>query len=211
MITKTSDRLKKFIGKRDFSVTPEPKGGRAKRGRFPSFVIQKHAASRLHYDFRLEDEGVLKSWAVPKGPSMKAGEKRLAMPTEDHPMDYADFEGIIPQGQYGGGTVIVWDRGVFLNLTHKKDKILPLAEGIRHGHVRIWIEGKKIRGGFSLTRMGPAGAKTPWILVKLEDTAAGPKAEPVEAKPASVISKKTIEQMAKSKTAKTWRSNRDAS
>src|SRR5207244_6426290 len=105
------DLLKKYRTMRDFGVTPEPSGGKPKRTKLPIFVIQKHQASRLHYDYRLEMEGVLKSWAVPKGPSYDPGEKRLAMMTEDHPYDYADFEGVIPAGNYGGGNVLILDNG----------------------------------------------------------------------------------------------------
>jgi DNA ligase D-like protein (predicted 3'-phosphoesterase) len=137
---------------------------------------------------------------------MNPADKRLAMPTEDHPLDYADFEGIIPKGQYGGGTVIVWDRGRFVNLTKKKNALVPLSEGIAHGHVHIWVEGKKINGGFAFTRMGRE-AKSPWILVKLDDVKASKKDDPVKTKLASVLSGKTIEQMAKN-PARTWKSGR---
>ncbi len=108
------------------------------------FVVQKHAARTLHYDFRLEVEGVLKSWAVPKGPSLNPQDKRLAVPTEDHPLEYADFEGTIPAGEYGAGTVMVWDFGTYRNITEKKGESIPMAEAVAHGHVKVWLEGKKL-------------------------------------------------------------------
>jgi DNA ligase D-like protein (predicted 3'-phosphoesterase) len=188
------DLLKKYKAKRDFKKTPEPAGGRTLKKKFPSFVIQKHDARRLHYDFRLEADGVLKSWAVPKGPSLDVHEKRLAVPTEDHPMDYGSFEGNIPKGEYGGGSVIVWDSGYYINLTEKNGKKYTVSEGIRHGHLRIWMEGKKIKGGFSLTRMGPEGR--PWLLVKMPDNEAK-RRDPVKNQPRSVLTGRSNDEVAK--------------
>src|SRR3954453_6828790 len=136
--------LEEYRRKRDFKATPEPSGaakGKKKKGKAKglSFVIQKHAASRLHYDFRLEMEGVLKSWAVPKGPSLDPADKRLAMMTEDHPIDYGDFEGIIPEGQYGGGTVLLWDRGTW-------EPLEDPHQGLRKGALKFRLDGKKLKG-----------------------------------------------------------------
>lgn len=191
--------LKAYLGKRDFRRTPEPLGGSRKRAALgPIFVVQKHDASRLHYDFRLEVDGVLKSWAVPKGPSTDPQEKRLAVPTEDHPLEYAAFEGVIPAGEYGAGTVLVWDTGVFRNLTEKKGRRLPLAEALEHGHLKVWLEGVRLRGGYALTRF-KTGKDEAWLLVKMEDEEADPSRDPVSTEPASVLSGRTLEEIAASR------------
>jgi DNA ligase D-like protein (predicted 3'-phosphoesterase) len=189
----SADRLRRFREKRDFSKTPEPHGrGRQGRGRGePRFVIQKHAASSLHYDFRLEADGVLKSWAVPKGPSLDPREKRLAMPTEDHPLAYGDFEGVIPEGQYGAGEVIVWDTGTYRVIGDE-----PAGEALADGHLSFWLEGEKLRGGYALTRMG-GGGRERWLLVKKDDEGADRRRNPVSTQPESVRSGKTIEQLAR--------------
>jgi DNA ligase D-like protein (predicted 3'-phosphoesterase) len=135
------DPLSRYRRKRHLEKTPEPAGGARPGGGEPVFVVQKHAARTLHYDFRLEVDGVLKSWAVPKGPSLNPRDKRLAVPTEDHPLEYADFEGVIPEGEYGAGTVMVWDLGTFENVTEKKGVPVPLAEAVAHGHVKVILKG----------------------------------------------------------------------
>src|SRR6056297_3504718 len=142
-----------YRDKRDFDRTSEPDGKRGKRGsRQPRFVIQKHDASSLHYDFRLEIDGTLKSWAVPKGPSTDPRDKRLAIPTEDHPLEYADFEGVIPEGEYGAGTVMIWDRGAFRNITEKDGELQPLEQALDNGHLLVELDGEKISGGYALHR-----------------------------------------------------------
>lgn len=192
----SQDKLKEYQEKRDFSRTPEPGGaGRRPSVDNPIFVVQKHAARTLHYDFRLEVGGVLKSWAVPKGPSTDLQEKRLAVPTEDHPLDYADFEGVIPEGEYGAGAVLVWDLGVFTNLTEKKGRPVPLEEAVAHGHVKVRLEGKKLKGGYALTRF-KTGQDEAWLLVKADDDAADPNRDPVKSEPRSVLSGRTIEDIA---------------
>jgi len=191
------DRLAPYREKRDFRRTSEPAGG-AKRGSpQPIFVIQKHRASSLHYDFRLEADGVLRSWAVPKGPSTDPREKRLAMPTEDHPMDYATFEGAIPEGEYGAGAVIVWDAGTYRNITHlgKKGGPLPVESALEDGHVAVWLEGKKLKGGYALTRTA-RGKNERWILVKMHDAEADARRNPAASEPQSVLSGRTLEQIA---------------
>jgi DNA ligase D-like protein (predicted 3'-phosphoesterase) len=159
-----------------------------------TFVIQKHDATSLHYDFRLEVDGVLKSWAVPKGPSMNPSDKRLAMLVEDHPLDYGDFEGVIPSGQYGAGAVIVWDRGTYENVTKRKGVEVPMGEALENGHATVWLEGEKIRGGYALTRVAK-GQKERWLLVKKRDDAADARRNPVSTQPDSVLSGRSIEDM----------------
>lgn len=138
--------LEAYRQKRDFSKTPEPKGSARKTASASSFVVQKHDARRLHYDFRLEMDGVLKSWAVTRGPSLVPSEKRLAVHVEDHPLDYGGFEGTIPKGEYGGGAVIVWDRGTWTPLGDAK-------KGLAKGHLEFELDGEKLSGRWHLVRM----------------------------------------------------------
>lgn len=187
--------LQEYRRKRDFSRTPEPAGEVSRSAPGPIFVVQKHDASRLHYDFRLEVDGVLKSWAVPKGPSTDPREKRLAVPTEDHPLEYAGFEGVIPPGAYGAGTVMVWDTGPFRNLTEKKGAAIPLAEAVAHGHVKVWLEGKKLQGGYALTRF-KTGKDEAWLLVKADDELADPSRDILLAAPDSALTGRTLEEIA---------------
>jgi len=190
--------LEEYRGKRDFRHTPEPTGRRKRAAAAPIFVIQKHESSHLHYDFRLEVDGVLKSWAVPKGPSTDPQEKRLAVPTEDHPLDYARFEGVIPKGEYGAGTVLVWDTGPYRNLTEKKGVPVPLGPAVEHGHLKVWLEGVKLKGGYALTRF-KTGKGEAWLLVKMDDGEADPARDPVSTEPASVLSGRTLEEIAGAK------------
>ncbi len=188
--------LEEYRRKRDFRRTPEPAGTPehpARPGKKPVFVVQKHDASRLHYDFRLEVDGVLKSWAIPKGPSMNTRDKRLAVPTEDHPLEYGNFEGIIPEGQYGAGRVIVWDTGTFRNITKRDGQPVPLDQAIENGQLAFWLEGKKLKGGFALTRIRD-GKKPIWLLVKKREAYAN-AGDPVTEQPASVVSGRTIEEL----------------
>ncbi len=165
--------MRLYRDKRDFSHSPEPRARRGKSGKQPIFVIQKHAASTLHYDFRLQVGNVLKSWAVPKGPSTDPSEKRLAVQVEDHPFDYADFEGTIPRKEYGGGTVLVWDAGSYRNLKIDEEgkETMSMPEALRNGHVTVWLDGKKLRGAYSLTRFRVESGKAQWLLIKIDDNA----------------------------------------
>lgn len=189
--------LTAYKKKRSFDQTPEPKGGKGS-GKELRFVIQKHDASHLHYDFRLEMGGVLKSWAIPKGPSTDPGVKRLAMMVEDHPYDYKDFEGIIPKGEYGGGTVIVWDEGTYELEEPVDGTIEDQDRSLRHqlysGKIGFILHGKKLKGSFALVRTHGMGENS-WLLIKHKDKYA--KSDDILLKDKSVISKKTIEQMEK--------------
>ena len=164
--------LTAYKKKRRFNETPEPEGKeKSSRDRL-RFVIQKHDASHVHYDFRLEMEGVLKSWAVPKGPSLNPEDKRLAMMVEDHPYDYRNFEGVIPEGNYGGGTVIVWDEGYYEllegeNLSRKEQEKILLKQ-LKDGSLKLHMHGQKIRGAYALFLMKGRGERS-WILVKKDD------------------------------------------
>ena len=165
--------LEEYRRKRRFTDTPEPSGRVPRGDRTRIFVVQKHAARRLHYDFRLAINGVLVSWAVPKGPSMNPADKRLAIRTEDHPLEYADFEGVIPEGQYGAGTVLVWDRGAY-----ESQHGLPPDKQLAGGKIDVVLQGKKLRGGFTLVRPGTdsidRGKQERWLLIKQRDEHADP-------------------------------------
>ncbi|HEY5832918.1 DNA polymerase ligase N-terminal domain-containing protein [Streptomyces sp.] len=190
------DSLTEYRRKRDFSRTREPRGGAARPGDEPVFVVQIHDARTMHFDFRLEVDGTLKSWAVPKGPSADPHDKRLAMPTEDHPMEYREFEGVIAAGEYGGGTVIVWDEGGYRNLS--KDRVgreIPFAEALREGHASFWLDGAKLHGGYALTRFHEGDGEA-WLLVKRDDAAAGRSGAPSNpARARSVRSGRTLRQV----------------
>lgn len=200
--------LTTYKQKRSFNKTPEPVGGKAK-GNELIFVVQKHDASRLHYDFRLEMDGVLKSWAVPKGPSLDPTVKRLAMMVEDHPFDYRDFEGIIPEGNYGAGTVIVWDQGTYQPIEEfadKKSREKHLLKQLKEGNVKLVLNGKKLKGEFALVRTNGMGENS-WLLIKHRDKYAS--TADITEKDKSVQSGKTIEKVATS-SKNFWGSNRQA-
>src|SRR3954469_9608672 len=192
------DRLTRYRRKRDPATTPEPgvrdaaepKRRRRRKGE-PRFVIQKHDATTLHYDFRLEVDGTLRSWAVPKGPSTDPRQKRLAVEVEDHPLDYGDFEGVIGAG-YGSGAVIVWDAGTYRNLDEERS----MAEALDAGHVKVWLEGEKLRGGWTLHRTN-AGRKPQWLLIKRRDEGADARRNPQSTQPRSVKSGRTVEEVAR--------------
>ena len=200
--------LEKYVEKRDFSKTAEPKSGKSKDKDKLTFVIQKHDASRLHYDFRLEMKGVLKSWAVPKGPSTDPKNKRLAMMVEDHPFDYKNFEGIIPKGEYGGGTVIVWDEGTYEPIEEikgKKAQEKHLLKQLHEGSLKIKLHGKKLQGEFALVKTNGMG-ENGWLLIKHKDEFASAKDITKEDK--SVLSGKTIEVMEKT-SEKVWNAGKE--
>ena len=162
-------------------------GGRGGTGQSPQFVIQWHDASQRHFDVRLEVDGVLKSWAVPRGPSTDPSEKRLAIEVADHDLDYADFEGVIPEGQYGAGTVMVWDRGGYRNL----DSAHSVAEGLERGLIEVWLDGEKIRGGYAFKRIDD-GDKPQWLMIKMRDEAADARRNPVSTEDRSVKTGRTL-------------------
>lgn len=191
------DPLREYRERRDPAVTPEPPGEPAAPSQRPVFVVQQHDASSMHFDLRLEAEGVLASWAVPKGPSTDPREKRLAVRTEDHPLDYADFEGTIPEPAYGGGRVIVWDIGPYANLTtDDAGAEVPVTEALARGHVRVWLEGAKLQGGYALTHARLGGEEKNWLLVKTDDEAADARRNPVSTQPASVLTGRRVDEVA---------------
>ena len=201
--------LSLYKKKRTFTDTPEPEGGKSASEKQLVFVIQKHDASRLHYDFRLEMEGVLKSWAVPKGPSLDPSVKRLAMMVEDHPFDYRTFEGIIPKGNYGAGTVMIWDEGTYEPLenpsVNKKENEKNLLKQLEAGSLKFVMHGKKLKGEFALVKTHYQGENS-WLLIKHNDGYA--TKDEVTENDKSVVTKRTLEQIEK-KSDKVWKSNRE--
>ena len=196
--------LTEYNAKRDFTRTAEPTGKVPKpRGKTLHFVIQKHAASHLHYDFRLELDGVMKSWAVPKGPSLDPSVRRLAMEVEDHPIAYNTFEGTIPQGEYGGGTVMLWDRGSYE--ADDDGGASSLRSGYEKGELRFVMHGKRLRGGFVLTRLRRPG-RPQWLLIKRRDAYADPERDVTAEETTSIATRRTMEQIASGR--RVWHSNR---
>jgi bifunctional non-homologous end joining protein LigD len=190
-------KLSTYRAKRDFDKTAEPSGrGRAPKSRRLRFVVQKHDASRLHYDFRLELDGVLKSWAVTRGPSLNSSDKRLAVEVEDHPLDYGDFEGTIPQGEYGGGTVMLWDRGYWTPEGEKTPQ-----QALADGDLKFTLEGERLRGSWVLVRMKrnwrEGDKRTNWLLIKHRDeSSVDGEGDAILAQDHSVASGRSLEAIA---------------
>ena len=185
--------LRNYQKKRDFKATPEPKGAVKKSHKKPIYVIQKHAASHLHYDLRLEMDGVLRSFAVPKGPSLNPSDKRLAILVEDHPIEYANFEGIIPKGHYGAGEVIVWDKGTW-------EPVGDPLKDLKKGAMAFTLYGKKLKGKWILVRF--KGSKKEFLLIKEQDKYAKSSGNITVSRQKSIISGKTIEDLKKCKKKK---------
>jgi bifunctional non-homologous end joining protein LigD len=212
---KTAARsLTEYRRKRDFARTAEPRGGDAGTARTHElqFVVQKHAARRLHYDLRLEMDGVMKSWAVPKGPSLDPAEKRLAVEVEDHPVEYNDFEGTIPQGQYGGGTVMLWDRGFYTvdGVEDGEAAEAALRKGLQAGKLAVTFHGERLQGSFALVRLRDEADKPQWLLIKQDDEYADLRRDLAEEVTTSVATGRTMEEIAEGRGgSRVWRSNRE--
>ncbi|MFE1428022.1 DNA polymerase ligase N-terminal domain-containing protein [Streptomyces fungicidicus] len=193
------DRLRDYHGKRDFGRTGEPRGSGTAPGAEPRFVVQIHDARTMHFDFRLQVGDVLRSWSVPKGPSADPRDRRLAVPTEDHPLEYEDFEGVIPRGEYGGGTVIVWDRGTYEPLGHDRGgRPVGFEEALERGHATFRLHGGKLRGEYALTRFrdGADGGEEAWLLVRAAKGGAGGRGAPDPRRARSARSGRTLAQVA---------------
>lgn len=190
-----SRSLGTYREKRDFGRTREPRGDAPSENDAPVFVVQHHAARSDHYDFRLEIDGVLASWAVPKGPSTDPRVKRFARRTEDHPLEYENFEGTIQKGEYGAGTVLVWDQGTYENLTAHNGEPVPAGEAVERGHISFRLHGEKLRGGYALTRFR-TGEDESWLLVKERDDEADARRNPVSTEPESVRTGRDLDEIA---------------
>jgi DNA ligase D-like protein (predicted 3'-phosphoesterase) len=195
------DSLRAYRARRRSGRSPEPLGKRRSSGEQPVFVVQEHEASTHHFDFRLEADGVLKSWAVPKGPSTDPRDRRLAIPVEDHPLDYADFEGVIPEDEYGGGSVIVWDRGTYDNITVKDGRPEPVATALDAGHLMVELHGDKLCGGYALQRIS-RGDDAKWLLIKMRDEHADARRRPISTQRRSIVSGRSVQQVAKEAAAR---------
>ena len=193
------DPLAEYRRRRDFTATDEPSGddtdGSAQAPAL--FVVQHHDASSEHWDLRLEVDDVLVSWAVPKGPATDPRDRRLAVRTEDHPRDYADFEGHIAEDEYGGGDVVVWDLGPYRNDSTDDDgQPMSMSDALADGHVRVTLDGDKLQGGYALTRTAMGGDETKWLLVKIDDEAADARRNPTSTEPESVLTGRTVDDVA---------------
>jgi bifunctional non-homologous end joining protein LigD len=196
--SKAPKSLAEYQAMRDFVATPEPSGSeRVRRRRQPSFTVQLHLATARHYDFRLELEGVLKSWSVPKGPSYDPKVKRLAMATEDHPLSYGDFEGVIPKGHYGAGPVMLWDTGTVTYLPDDKSGEEDPSVNLRRGVLKFRLAGKKLAGEWALVKTAFGGRGNAWLLIKHRDATADPARDVVVEKPLSVKTRRSIERIRK--------------
>lgn len=196
-------RLTEYRRKRDFAKTAEPRGDHRKKSKALEFVVQKHAARNLHFDLRLELDGVMKSWAVPKGPSLDPSIKRLAMQVEDHPIEYNAFEGTIPQGEYGGGTVMVWDKGSYEYGGAESDPIEGLRHGYEKGDFKFVLDGKRLKGSWVLVRTRRGDAKrAQWLLIKHRDEFAEPGSDIVADVTTSAVTCRTMEEIAEGKRPK---------
>lgn len=206
--TSPENQLSEYRRKRDFTKTAEPKGGDARQTKKLAFVIQKHNARNLHYDLRLEHDGVMKSWAVPKGPSLDPSVKRLAMQVEDHPIEYNSFEGTIPKGEYGGGAVMLWDRGTYQYGGTDPDPIEGLRRGYQKGDFKFVLNGKRLKGSWALVRMRRnQSGKPQWLLIKHRDEYAVPGSDITADNQTSVATGRTMDEIAEGKS-RVWRSNR---
>lgn len=190
----SKDPLAEYRRKRDTTTSGEPAGTARGSGDAPIFVVQRHDASSLHFDVRLEVDGVLASWAVPKGPSLDPRDKRLAVRVEDHPLDYADFEGRIGEG-YGEGTVIVWDIGPYDNVTERDGEAVDVAAALDAGHLKVVLHGAKLSGGFALTHTRMGGEERNWMLVKVDDDGADRRRRPTSTQNESVLSGRSNEDL----------------
>lgn len=184
--------LKVYRKRRNLDISPEPRGGTQKPSKQAKFVIQKHSASHLHFDLRLEIDGVLVSWAVPKGPSLNPATKRLAMRTDDHPLEYGKFEGTIPEGSYGAGTVMLWDVGTYRNLKKQNGKMVPMQECLKKGEIEVFLNGDVLQGAFALIKTARG-----WLLIKMHDDYASARKNPASTQKKSVTTGRTMAQISK--------------